>query len=462
MAAFYRFDRHNEEGWVTWFRSPTLAMRWEVDTQVLVVNDTKFILSSPVLKRDGDVLVSRTDLVKWIDPLLRPQHLGEAEDFDTVVIDPGHGGLDNGTRGRLGEEKAYALDLGLRLRDELVRRGLRVVMTRQTDVAVPKSMRGELATEVGRSVLVSLHFNQNQSADVSGLETYAMTPVGLPSSNDSRPGPEAAFGFDGNLRENASLALAAAVHSQILHRCGPADRGVRRARFAVLKDAERAGLLVEGGYLSNLAENTRIHMPEYRARMAGAIAEGIFQYRERHPEGAVKAGSAAAPLQPFVDWHSRAWRLSPRASQRRQPLMTAALLHVEVFHVEGVVLDELAAGFDDVAHEDGEHAVGFDHVFLVHLHLEEPAGGRIHGGVEELGGVHFAEALEAFDFDAVAADLEDLVEDFGHAAKSGCGVLRLDEFEERFVLGAEVIEVQAGFVQLGRGVWRWTWPRGCR
>jgi len=280
VAAFYRFDRHYEDGWATWFRSPTLAMRWEVETSVLTVNDTKFILAFPVLKRDGDVLVSRTDLVKWIDPLLRPAHVREAEDFDTVVIDPGHGGLDNGTRGRLGEEKAYALDLGLRLRNELQRRGLRVVMTRQTDVAVAKGLRGELATAVGRSVLVSLHFNQNNSPAVHGLETYAMTPVGLRSSNDSRPGLEAGLGFNGNVRENASLSLAAAVHAQVLHRCGAADRGVRRARFAVLKDAERAGILVEGGYLSNLAENTRVHMPDYRARMASAIAEGVVQYRE--------------------------------------------------------------------------------------------------------------------------------------------------------------------------------------
>lgn len=280
VAAFYRFDRHYEDGWATWFRSPTLAMRWEVETSVLTVNDTKFILSSPVLKRDGQVLVSRVDLVKWIDPLLRPAHVREAEDFDTVVVDPGHGGLDNGTRGRLGEEKAYALDLGLRLRDALVKRGLRVVMTRQTDVAVAKGLRGELATAVGRSVLVSLHFNQNNSQAVNGLETYAMTPVGLGSSNDGRPGLEAALGFDGNLRENASLALAAAVHSQILHRCGMADRGVRRARFAVLKDAERAGILVEGGYLSNPAENARIHLPDYRARMATAIAEGLVHYRD--------------------------------------------------------------------------------------------------------------------------------------------------------------------------------------
>jgi N-acetylmuramoyl-L-alanine amidase len=280
VAAFYRFNRHYDDGWATWFRSPTLAMRWEVDTSVLSVNQTKFILSAPVLKRDGEVLVSRADLVKWIDPLLRPAHVLEAEDFDTVVVDPGHGGLDNGTRGRLGEEKAYALDLGLRLRDELAARGLRVVMTRQSDVGVPKGLRGELATAVGRSVLVSLHFNQNNSPAVHGLETYAMTPVGLPSTNDARPGPEAPLGFNGNLRENASLALAAAVHSQVLHRCGPADRGVRRARFAVLKDAERAGILVEGGYLSNLAENSRIHMPDYRARMARAIAEGVVHYRE--------------------------------------------------------------------------------------------------------------------------------------------------------------------------------------
>ena len=55
---------------------------------------------------------------------------------------------------------------------------------------------------------------------------------------------------------------------------------MRRARFAVLKDAARAGILVEGGYLSNLAENTRVHMPDYRARMAAAIAEGVVQYRE--------------------------------------------------------------------------------------------------------------------------------------------------------------------------------------
>lgn len=280
VAAFYRFDRQFEDDRTIWFRSPTLAMRWELESPVVVVNDTKFIASTRIVKQEGDVLISRVDLVKWIEPLLRPRHVREAESFDTVVVDPGHGGMDNGTRGRLGDEKTYTLDLGLRLRDELLQRGFRVVMTRQTDVSVPKGVRGELATAVGRCVLVSLHFNQNPRPSVHGLETYAMTPVGMASSNDRRPGMEAALGFNGNLRENASVALAAAVHSQILHRCKPNDRGVRRARFAVLKDAARAAILVEAGYLSNPAENAHIHTPEHRARLAAAIAEGVTHYHE--------------------------------------------------------------------------------------------------------------------------------------------------------------------------------------
>ena len=141
-------------------------------------------------------------------------------------------------------------------------------MTRETDVRVDKQIRGLLASEVPHSVLVSLHFNQDRTHTARGLETYAMTPMGVKSSNDSRTTVEAGFGFQGNLRDSASLALAAAVHSQILHRTGCEDRGVRRARFAVLKDSERAGILIEAGYLSHPEEGALINQPEYRDRLA--------------------------------------------------------------------------------------------------------------------------------------------------------------------------------------------------
>jgi N-acetylmuramoyl-L-alanine amidase len=279
VAAFYRFDRCESEGSATWFRAPALEMKWDVESPMLTINDTRFLLTTPCLKHADDVLIARVDLVKWIDPLLRPAYLKTAEWFDTVVIDPGHGGLDNGTHGSFGDEKTYTLDLAGRLKTALQGHGLKVVMTRETDVRVDKQIRGLLASEVSHSVLISLHFNQDRTHRVRGLETYAMTPMGVKSSNDSRPGLEAGFGFQGNLRDSASLALAAAVHSQILHRAHCEDRGVRRARFAVLKDSERAGILIEAGYLSHPEEGALINQPAYRDRLATAIAEGVVHYR---------------------------------------------------------------------------------------------------------------------------------------------------------------------------------------
>jgi N-acetylmuramoyl-L-alanine amidase len=279
VALFYRFSSCEVEETAASFRSPTMEMKWEVDGSLLTINETKFLLTTPCLKRAEDLLVARVDLVKWIDPLLRPAYLSKAEWFDTVVIDPGHGGLDNGTHGAFGDEKTYTLDLAGRLRSALQARGLKVVMTRETDVRVDKQIRGLLASEVPNSVLVSLHFNRDRRRSVRGLETYAMTPMGVKSSNDSRTTVEAGFGFQGNLRDKASLALAAAVHSQIIHRTGCEDRGVRRARFAVLKDSERAGILIEAGYLSHPEEGALINEPEYRTRLAIAIAEGVLHYR---------------------------------------------------------------------------------------------------------------------------------------------------------------------------------------
>jgi hypothetical protein len=130
VAAFYHFDRVESEGWTTHFRSPTMVMRWETESPYLTLNGTRIMMEWPCQRRGEDVLISRLDLVKCLDPLLRPAHIAGTEVFDTVVIDPGHGGLDNGTRGLLGEEKAYALNLGLRLRDALQKKGFRTVMTR--------------------------------------------------------------------------------------------------------------------------------------------------------------------------------------------------------------------------------------------------------------------------------------------------------------------------------------------
>ena len=111
VAAFYRFELRVEEDRPLSFRSPDARDELGGRSPLLTINDTRFLLTTPCLKRADESLIARVDLVKWIDPLLRPVVPPAAEWFDTVVIDPGHGGIDNGTRGAFGDEKTYTLDL---------------------------------------------------------------------------------------------------------------------------------------------------------------------------------------------------------------------------------------------------------------------------------------------------------------------------------------------------------------
>ncbi len=97
--------------------------------------------------------------------------------------------------------------------------------------------------------------------------------------------------------------------------------------------------------------------------------------------------------------------------------------------------------------------VGLDHVVLVEADAEELAGGGVHGGFEELFGVHFAETLEAFDLNALAGDFEHAGEDFGDR-KQRRGLLffafAFDEIEEWGVVRVEVADVDAGFGEAGK------------
>jgi hypothetical protein len=119
--------------------------------------------------------------------------------------------------------------------------------------------------------------------------------------------------------------------------------------------------------------------------------------------------------------------------------------------VEGVVFDELAAGLDDVAHENGEHLVGIERVLLVQVDFEEAALLGVHRGFEELLGIHFSETFEALNGEAAFADLDDALEDFGDredGLRDGFVAFAFDEFEERGVVVREVFDFEAFLRQL--------------
>lgn len=170
----------------------------------------------------------------------------------TVVLDPGHGGYDpGGVPGQRYSEKAAALDIATRVRAGLVARGHRVVMTRTSDVFVGLSDRVSISKRTsGSPVFVSIHLNSAPNKDATGVETYYYS--------------------------SKSARLARAIHQQVLGAAGSPDRGVRRARFYVLRYNTRPSVLLELGFLTNATEGARIsRSSKHRQKLADAVVSGI-------------------------------------------------------------------------------------------------------------------------------------------------------------------------------------------
>ncbi len=195
-----------------------------------------------------------------------------------VVIDPGHGGENTGARSVRDNrfEKEFALDWALRLRPLLEGRGWKVYLTRTNDTDLVLPARVALAKEQNASLFLSLHFNSAERRDQSGLETYCLTPAGLPSTLTRDYEDDAALVFPNNAFDNQNLRYALRLHRALVETTGGLDRGVRRARFmGVLRTQNRPAVLLEGGYLSNPREAQLIGQPEYRQKLAEAVANAL-------------------------------------------------------------------------------------------------------------------------------------------------------------------------------------------
>src|SRR2546421_9823232 len=118
-----------------------------------MINGARSWLCFPLVEQDGKYLVSRTDVAKTIEPLVRPHRVAVGK-IQTVVLDPGHGGYDKGQVSRYGWEKDFALDVARKLRPLLQSKGLRVVMTREGDYFVPLEVRARVANGARNSIFV--------------------------------------------------------------------------------------------------------------------------------------------------------------------------------------------------------------------------------------------------------------------------------------------------------------------
>jgi N-acetylmuramoyl-L-alanine amidase len=177
--------------------------------------------------------------------------------FHTVVIDPGHGGHDNGgIPGQKIPEKTMALDTGLRLRAILLADGYGVKMTRSDDTFIPLDDRCAISNATPDAIFVSIHFDAYRASHADGITVI--------------------YYANGNGR---SRSLANAVHREMLGHLHPnTDRGVTSRVLAVLHHNRWPAILVEGGYLTSPVEAAKIIKPAYRQELAQAIADGIEEF----------------------------------------------------------------------------------------------------------------------------------------------------------------------------------------
>ncbi len=262
------------------YRSASAQLMAEHDCRDITLNGVTHWLSAPVLEIRGQLWIASLDVLKVIDPVFRQGRLPGKSTVHTVVLDPGHGGSDRGTRGEVGREKELTLDLARRVQKLLVAAGLKVISTRTADDTVSLDERVAITERRHADLFVSLHFNSGGSAH--GIETYCVPPAGAVST--SNPFRRFFGGGDdkctGNQFDEKNVWLAHCVQRQLLNITGANDRGIRRARYVVIRDATCPAILVESGFLSNPIEEQRLLSAEYRDRLAKGIADGILDYRK--------------------------------------------------------------------------------------------------------------------------------------------------------------------------------------
>jgi N-acetylmuramoyl-L-alanine amidase len=254
-------------------------LQFTLDSREAIVNGVRNWLCFPVIAKDEKFLVSRIDLAKTIEPQLRPQMIQRKGKVQTVVLDAGHGGFDKGARSAYGREKEYALDLARQLRPLLQAKGFKVIMTRENDVFLPLELRAHIANQTRDSIFVSIHFNATANRDATGFEIYSLTPRGAPSTADDALALSFLNMEAGSAVDTQSFELSVSVYHSMLGHFPEVDRGIKRARFAVLRRTKIPAILVEGGFLSETGESKLVANPAWRGKLAEAISVGIENYR---------------------------------------------------------------------------------------------------------------------------------------------------------------------------------------
>ena len=188
-----------------------------------------------------------------------------------IVIDPGHGTLrdtgstDPGAVGLTGlAERDVVMDISNRVADILREKGAEVVLTREgPSTNLTLQCRAQIANSLDADLFVSIHANANTNRDIGGTSTFFYAPADNPRLASQR--------FQ-------RIRLAQLVQDSLVEHGGRQDIGIIQRPFVVIRDTNMPSILVETAFISNPTEEQLLADPEFRARMARGIAEGIERF----------------------------------------------------------------------------------------------------------------------------------------------------------------------------------------
>lgn len=213
-----------------------------------------------------------------------------------VVIDPGHGGHDPGTRANGVVESELVLDVALRLEQLLKQRGVDVVLTRRTDEFIDLEARAPIASRHKADLFLSIHANASRNRSARGIETYylhfasdaraeevaARENASSAHTMQELPNIVKAIALNNKLDESrdfAQIVQAAMVGHLADDDRDVANRGVKRAPFVVLIGAKMPAILAEIAFVSNRKEAALLETSAYRQRIAEALRDGVLRYQ---------------------------------------------------------------------------------------------------------------------------------------------------------------------------------------
>ncbi|MFH1655818.1 MAG: N-acetylmuramoyl-L-alanine amidase [Candidatus Omnitrophota bacterium] len=275
-----------------------------VGSSTAEINGQKQTIAAPFLFHRGSIAVPLDFKKRFVGhrTITRPFTRKEPAAYfgykiSKVVIDAGHGGKDPGAVSRSGgKEKSITLDIAKRLKKVLESRGIKTILTRSSDQYISLSRRAQISNKSGADLFISIHVNAHKSRQPYGFETYYFSEASdniaraLEVAENASYTNEASTNSSRNLKailgdmiytENIAASKEVAKHicDNTCSIMGVRNRGIKSARFAVLKNADIPAILVEVGFISNPKEEKALRNSFYRQQIAEGLAAGIANYK---------------------------------------------------------------------------------------------------------------------------------------------------------------------------------------